>query len=316
MKHAPFVSVDEFLSYTQSREEVDQFVSEERHHPEFGTWRERWLDLGIIRIYEHKANLKRKVNVQFDSNTLGNYVHHCISLDGEMGAHFSNVNLSAVLNPKTYHQVFLQDNSYFLSMGTTFTNVHIEVKCEHYLDLLCESEKWSSDLKEKISKKKTHYSGEFPLSPNMVRTVYSIFDSPLSGSLKKLLIEASVHELLALQLHHTIHRYSDQSSQKGKDVFHSIRQYLDETFLQEHSLKTIARHFGINEFSLKKGFREHYNTTVFEYLLNKRLEHGRELLFSTDKTIQQVSTIVGYKYPNHFSVAFKKRFGVSPVKLK
>ena len=201
-------------------------------------------------------------------------------------------------------------------MGRTFTNVHIEVELEHYLDLLSESEKWSAELKEKLLKRKLHYSGEFPLSSNMVRTIYSIFESPLSGSLKKILIEASVHELLALQLHYSSHKFSDPSVQKGKDVFHAIRTYLDETYLQEHSLKNIARHFGINEFSLKKGFREHYNTTVFDYLLNKRLEYARELLSSNHKTIQQVSTIVGYKYPNHFSVAFKKRFGISPVHFR
>ena len=98
-----------------------------------------------------------------------------------------------------------------------------------------------------------------------------------------------------------------------KELFLSIQHYLDNTFLEEHSLKNIARHFGINEFLLKKGFRENIGTTVFDYLLSKRLEYSLQLLQSTDQSIADISVTIGYKYPNHFSSAFKKRFGVNPT---
>ena len=150
----------------------------------------------------------------------------------------------------------------------------------------------------------------------MMRVIHSIFNSPISGSLKKLLIEAKVHELIALQLNSTVNVLQGKANPITTELFQSIRQYLDQTFLQDHSLKNIARHFAINEFSLKKGFKENFNTTVFEYLLNKRLEHGLELLQTGKYCVEEVGSTVGYKYPNHFSTAFKKRFGISPVQVR
>jgi len=99
-------------------------------------------------------------------------------------------------------------------------------------------------------------------------------------------------------------------------MFAEIKNYLDKTYLHEHSLNTIARQFGLNEFSLKKGFKANFNTTVFDYLLTKRMEHAHSLLLNTSQSIQEISSITGYKYSNHFSTAFKKRFGISPVAFR
>jgi len=128
-----------------------------------------------------------------------------------------------------------------------------------------------------------------------------------------LLIEAKVQELLALQLHGTLHVPCGTDKPKDLDLFMSIRQYLDQTFLDDHSLKNISKHFGINEFRLKKGFRDAFGTTVFDYLLSRRLEYSLQLLKDTQQSISEISTSVGYNYPNHFSAAFKKKFGYNPA---
>jgi AraC-like DNA-binding protein len=201
-------------------------------------------------------------------------------------------------------------------MGNQFVNVHIEVKREHYLNLLCDSEQWSSELKEKVARNEVYYPGEFTLSLPMIQTIHSIFNSTLSGSLKKLLIEAKVHELVALQLHHCYEDKVAGKSNHQRELFHSIREYLLNTFLEEHSLQKIARHFGVNEFLLKKGFKENFQTTVFDFILDQRMEYARRQLLDTKLTIHEVGSMVGYKYPNHFSTAFRKKFGVSPNSLK
>lgn len=315
MKSAPCIHVDEFLKHTTQTYSQDSLTTYERNHPEFGLWKEQVLDLGHIRIYQHNAVLKNKVNVHFTDDGVGNYVHHCMSLEGEMGAHFiENHTLSAVLNPKSYHNLFLPCSEYLLSMGTSFTNIHLEVKREYYADLLSDSEKWSAELKSKLENGDAYYTGELHLSPSMLRIIHSIFESPLSGCLKKLLIEANVHELIALQLHNSVS--VSMVNPSTKDLFVDIKKYLDKTYLQPHTLRDIARHFGINEFALKRGFREYFQTTVFDYLLLKRLEHSYVLLQSTSKTIEEISSIVGYKYPNHFSAAFKKKFGVTPIRVR
>jgi AraC-like DNA-binding protein len=317
MKLSPTIDFKEFEHYTIRKREVNGFHETIRRHPDFGHWRERTFTMNHIRIYEHRAELVKPVNVQFEEVGLGKYVHHCISLEGNMGAYFSNNKLSANLTQHRYHTLYIPENEYLLGFGKVFTNVHIEIDRDHFANLLCESERWSSELRKRIFENEIFYPGECVLTPGMIHTLHDIFNSTLSGSLKRLLIEAKVHELVALQLGNFsegIQPVKQRSSHR--DLFYSIYDYLAARFLEAHSLKDIARNFGINEFALKKGFRENFQTTVFDFLLSKRLEHAREQLLHTDLTVQKISSLVGYKYPNHFSSAFKKKFGILPSSLK
>lgn len=315
MKVNPSIHFNEFCEHESTISDISGFKTVERNHPEFGLWKEQTIDLGHIRVFHHQANFKRQVNVRFDDGTLDKYVHHCISLDGEMGAHFLNHNVTAKLSHQSYHQVFVPEEEYVLGMVEKFTNVHIEVERTHYAALLSDTEEWSANLRKKLFESQLYYPGEFKLSQSMMRVIHEIFNSPLTGYLKRVLIEAKVHELIALQLNGSeISR--KETSRNEKDLFVEIKNYLDRTYLNEHSLKSIARQFGLNEFTLKKGFKTNYNTTVFDYLLTKRLEHAHELLLHTTQSIREISLISGYKYSNHFSTAFKKRFGISPFALR
>jgi AraC family transcriptional regulator, transcriptional activator of the genes for pyochelin and ferripyochelin receptors len=316
MSHTPVIHINEYVNYTTLHTQHDYQVFE-RSHPDFGLWTERSINLGHIMVAEHQGNLTREVNVLYDDGSVKDYVHHCQSLSGVMGTQFHDQWLKARLTPLTFHTIFLPEQDYFFSMTPTFTNIHIAIARHYYSEWLCDSEKWSSEMKDKLLNNLTHYSGTLNLTPYMAQVIHSIFHSPLSGSLKKLLIEAQVQELVAQQLHILAGASGEKKQHtKNTELFYAIRDYLDRTFLEEHTLKGIARHFTVNEFMLKKGFRENFNTTVFDYLLAKRLEHSRELLTSTTQTIQQISSTVGYKYPNHFSIAFKKKFGVSPMQVR
>lgn len=314
MKQAPTIHFNEFDHFRTLTEEVNGFQTVERRHPEFGWWQEKFLDLGHIRVYEHRTELKQKVNVEIDDNRLDKFVHHCMSVEGELAANSRDHNLSACLGPRSFHNLFLPGDAYNLGMSIQFLNVHIEVERNYYLDLLSDSEAWSAQMKQQILDNSVYYPGEFKLSLPMIQTIHSIFHSSMSGSLKKVLIEAKVLELLAMQLYSSIGRSEVLKGDTGKkELFLAIQHYLDDTFLEDHSLKSIARHFGINEFLLKKGFRENIGTTVFDYILSKRLEYSLQLLQSTDQSIADIGVTIGYKYPNHFSSAFKKRFGVNPT---
>ena len=167
------------------------------------------------------------------------------------------------------------------------------------------------NLQERFTSQDSCISRAYSLTPAMIRNIYEIFSTPMSGMLKRLVIEAKMLELIALQWGMSIDQ--PEKRKNGKNgVLNEIKSYLEQTFLQEHSLKAICMRFGINEFMLKNGFKQQFGTTVFDYLIARRLDHARELLLCADYSIQQISTLVGYKYANHFSTAFKNRFGATP----
>lgn len=79
-----------------------------------------------------------------------------------------------------------------------------------------------------------------------------------------------------------------------------------------HSIRSVARAAGSNEFKIKQGFRTVYNTTVFGYLRKVRMEQARRLFESGERNVASVAAAVGYSNPSHFARAFRRQFGVNP----
>ncbi|MEO0334383.1 MAG: helix-turn-helix domain-containing protein [Bacteroidota bacterium] len=60
-----------------------------------------------------------------------------------------------------------------------------------------------------------------------------------------------------------------------------------------------------------------FGTTVFGYLLERKIVQARDMLLEEkDKTIAEVSEQCSYQYASHFTAAFKRRCGVPPSQLK
>lgn len=82
------------------------------------------------------------------------------------------------------------------------------------------------------------------------------------------------------------------------------------------SLINMAQQVGTNEFTLKKGFKEVFGTTVFGFWNDVKMQEAKKILVEHSFTVAEVSEKIGYKNPQHFSTAFKKYFGASPNMLK
>lgn len=81
---------------------------------------------------------------------------------------------------------------------------------------------------------------------------------------------------------------------------------------QPPSLKQIAHQVGTNPTKLSKVFQQHFGMTMFDYLHEHRLIQEQHLLRQTSLPIQQIADNIGYKNHCDFSVAFKRRFGLTP----
>lgn len=94
------------------------------------------------------------------------------------------------------------------------------------------------------------------------------------------------------------------------------QRILKDNLVNPPSLGQLSKMIGINEFYLKKRFKENFGTTVFGYLAELRMEKASELLKEQGKSVAETSMMVGYKNPQHFSTAFKKKFGYKPSSVK
>lgn len=157
-----------------------------------------------------------------------------------------------------------------------------------------------------------------PITPAMLNIILSITGCTRNGIYKKIFLESKVIELLLLQLEQfSTHNCDVFCSIKPTDVgkIYNAKEIILKQLHNPCSLIDLARQVGTNEFTLKKGFKEVFGTTVFGMVTEIKLKHAKELLLSGEKSIAEVSRQSGYKYQGHFTKAFKKQFGVPPTKI-
>lgn len=157
------------------------------------------------------------------------------------------------------------------------------------------------------------------ITPQMLFIIREILDSQRQGAFKRMFIEAKVIELLMLQLEQiSEHHCETFCSLKKADIekMHQAKEIISNNLSTPCSLINIAQQVGINEFTLKKGFKEVFGTTVFGFWNDIKMQEAKRLLLEQSLTVSEVSEQIGYKNPQHFSTAFKKYFGISPSQLK
>lgn len=93
------------------------------------------------------------------------------------------------------------------------------------------------------------------------------------------------------------------------------REILIQHIGEPITIKELSRKVAINECYLKKGFKELFGATVFEFYQSQRMEHAKYLLYEKGLSVTDVSAMLGYSSISHFSTAFKKHTGLKPCEL-
>lgn len=285
-------------------------------HACWGTLDIKQLTTDHVAVNYYHGKLNEALNISFEDKQLANVVNVCISLEGHTAAYSKNHNLLLPLSANHYHHVALNDDAYDLQVAPNFQDVHIQFDQDYFKRLLCDEHPWMRSLKEKLERKEAMLHDNGSVTYEMMRIIHALFNNPLSGQLKKIYTEAKVLELLATQLKQLSEiPVKNKRSAADRDLFMAIHEYLQQHFAEDLSLASIARQFGINEFKLKKGYRENFNSTVFDHIVELRMKKAYELLQDGDCLVHEVSRNIGYRSANHFTTAFKKRFGKSPSAL-
>jgi AraC-like DNA-binding protein len=150
------------------------------------------------------------------------------------------------------------------------------------------------------------------------RIMSDITNCPLQGGLRNLMLEGNLMQLIALQLNSMGKNVTVDNgiSSREKEVMHAVKEYLDANFTKDHSLSDLSLQFGINQSKLKKNFKALFGVPVIEYVFNLKMNYAHSLIFDKGKYVAEAAPIVGYKNANHFATAFKRKFGVSPSRLR
>lgn len=155
------------------------------------------------------------------------------------------------------------------------------------------------------------------VAPAMQMTLGCLRRCPVSGQARRLYLECKTTELLILMLDSLARADGERPirpvplSPEDRENIHAARELLLERMENPPSLDELTRLAGINEFKLKRGFRQLFGAMPYGVLRDTRLSRAREDLESGAMNVCEACVVVCYTNPGNFISLFKKRFGAT-----
>jgi len=281
------------------------------------TMREVWFE--GVHISHGSVNLESDISLKLESDTPMIEMH--FNLSGTQYAQIYGTGQRLEVREREHNMFYMPEfEGYIESSRQEETSHMLEIHLtENYFQRFVSTDSTLLNrFVEKIDKKELSMLNDLhmTITPYMETLVQQIFQCNKQGVMKRLFLESKVMELLMLQIEQFETAVEKKSSTviKANDAekIHYARHLLEQNISNPYSLLELSRMVGLNDFKLKKGFKEIFGHTVFGYLHEVRMQEARKLLLDQQKSILEVAEYCGYQYVQHFSTAFKKRFGITP----
>jgi AraC-like DNA-binding protein len=160
---------------------------------------------------------------------------------------------------------------------------------------------------------------QLPLSAEMFDLATKLIDNPHSGALALVYTEALVTQLMCVAVQSVqglSGEPSEQYSQREVRCLYAARNLLMSRIARPPTIRQVARAAGMNETTLKRGFKTVFRETVFDFSVRCRMQHALMLLREQRMSVADVGEAVGYRHQTSFATAFRRHFGLRPKDVR
>lgn len=171
-------------------------------------------------------------------------------------------------------------------------------------------------------RKQSSFTKMLPLCGKSRMVLEALLNNTYSDTLENIFINAQIQMLLLHSLDCMIGEKEIGvinckflANEADRDKIIMAREVLIQHIGEPITIKELSRKVAMNECYLKKGFKEMFGTTIFDFYQSQRMEHAKYLLYEKGLSVTDVSMILGYSSISHFSTAFKKHTGLKPCEL-
>lgn len=165
------------------------------------------------------------------------------------------------------------------------------------------------------------FSKQLPLCGKTRMAIEALLNHTYTDTLENIFINAQTQILLLYSMDcmlgekETSFTCKFLANAEDREKIIKAREVLLQHIGEPITIKALSRKVAINECYLKKGFKEIFGTTIFDFYQGQRMEHAKYLLYEKGLSVTEVSLMLGYSSISHFSTAFKKHTGIKPCEL-
>ncbi|CAI6080158.1 response regulator transcription factor [Cohnella sp. JJ-181] len=99
-------------------------------------------------------------------------------------------------------------------------------------------------------------------------------------------------------------------------IVHEAQRIIHQRFQENLTLQMVAEHVHVTPVWLSKLFKKETDMNFLEYLTDVRLQKAADQLGDLRYKVYQISYMVGYQDPVHFSKLFKRTYGCTPQEYR
>lgn len=160
---------------------------------------------------------------------------------------------------------------------------------------------------------------EMPATANVQMVMQDILARPYHGPFQRSFLESKGMELMT----HTLWRIRRQQAASRLETLRpeyvervkNAKAIIDRHYCEDINLRDLARQVGLHHSKLSLLFQVLYETTVFGYVRQLRLNQANFLLSKGGTSVTEVALAVGYSNLSHFAKVFREHWGRTPSKF-
>lgn len=103
---------------------------------------------------------------------------------------------------------------------------------------------------------------------------------------------------------------------KADDFVYRIINYVKENIYHKLNVQIVAEDLHINRSYLSHKFKEELGLDLNKYIRNCKLDEAKNLLIYSDKSLSEISNLLGFSSQSHFQTQFNNSFHMTPQKYR
>jgi AraC-like DNA-binding protein len=107
-------------------------------------------------------------------------------------------------------------------------------------------------------------------------------------------------------------------TENGRDTerIRQVMEYIQNHYAEKITLEDLAAQIHLCRSESCRLFKRYMNETMFDYLLDYRIERSLELLRSSSLDVTGIADTVGFANPGYYSRIFKRKMGCTPLEYR
>lgn len=148
-----------------------------------------------------------------------------------------------------------------------------------------------------------------------ITTLHKLFSYEENNSITAELIRSSLLTSLLTNLIITKNADYNQISYIPGHIKQMI-SILQNRYTEKHTLDSLSNELNYNKYKLAKDFKRYVHKAPIDYLIERRIEVAKQLLLTTNKTVNEISESIGIANIPHFIHLFKNHTMLTPLQYR